>query len=51
MQDYLAERMVNVPLPNGPSLTAYQPAVRNVAEYQSHGVAAAVDQLPYYWKA
>lgn len=51
VQDYLAERMYNVPLPNGPALTAYQPASRNVLAYQSHGVADAVDQLSYYWKA
>ena len=50
-QGYLAEQMYNVPLPNGPLLTAYQPNARNVLEYQCQGVAAAVDQLPYYWKA
>ena len=51
VQDYLAERMVNVPLPNGPVLTGYQPAARNVLDYQSQGASSAVDQLPYYWKA
>ena len=50
VQDYLAEQMFNVPLPNGPALTAYQPTARNVAEYAGHGVAAAVDQIPLYWK-
>ncbi len=51
VQDYLAERMYNVPLPNGPVLTAYQPSVRNVLEFQSQGVSASIDQVPYYWKA
>ncbi|MGE3856623.1 MAG: ABC transporter substrate-binding protein [Dehalococcoidia bacterium] len=51
VQGYLADQMLNVPLPNGPLLTGYQPAVRNVLEYQSHGAAAGVDQVPYYWKA
>ena len=51
VQDYLADRMYNVPLPNGPLLTGYQPAVRNVLEYQSQGASASVDQVPYYWKA
>jgi peptide/nickel transport system substrate-binding protein len=51
VQDYLAERMYNVPLPNGPLLTGYQPAARNVLEYQSQGAASFVDQVPYYWKA
>ncbi|MFA7249418.1 MAG: ABC transporter substrate-binding protein [Dehalococcoidia bacterium] len=51
VQDYIAERMYNVPLPNGPVLTAYQPGARNVLEYQSQGVSSAVDQIPYYWKA
>ena len=51
VQGYLADQMLNVPLPNGPMLTAYQPSARNVMEYQSQGVSAAVDQLPYYWKA
>ena len=51
VQDYLADRMYNVPLPNGPMITGYQPAARNVMEYQSHGAAAPVDQAPYYWKA
>jgi hypothetical protein len=42
--------MVNIPLPNGPSIAAYQPGVRNIMEYAGHGVAAAVDQVPFYWK-
>jgi ABC-type transport system substrate-binding protein len=51
VQGYLADQMYNVPLPSGPLLTGYQPATRNVLEYQTHGVAAAVDQVPHYWKA
>ena len=51
VQDYLADRMYNVPLPNGPLLTGYQPAARNVLEYHSQGASATVDQVPYYWKA
>ena len=50
-QGYLADRMYNVPLPNGPVLTAYQPQARNVLAYAGHGVAAAIDPLPNYWKA
>ena len=51
VQGYLTDQMINVPLPNGPVLTAYQPAARNVLDYQSYGVSAAVDEIPYYWKA
>ncbi len=51
VQDYLADRMYNVPLPNGPVLTAYQPSVRNVLDFQSQGVTSPIDQIPYYWKA
>ncbi|MEX2445741.1 MAG: ABC transporter substrate-binding protein [Dehalococcoidia bacterium] len=49
-QEYLATHMYNVPLPLGPSFTAYQPQARNVMTYQTHGPASAVDRVPWWWK-
>ena len=50
-QRYLADNMLNVPLPNGPTFAGYQPGARNVADFQSQGYSAAVDQAYQWWKA